>query len=98
MGEGAVTPVALEVVVGNLARVVFIQATQIASLQAAQGQAGGAGGFAELLVLLVFGLAGCFVLWKVYVRVATRWRVVRVVPARGVRVGDIPGSSVGSAG
>ena len=98
MGDGVVTPVPLEAIVGNLARVVFIQATQIASLQAVQGQAGGSGGFAELLVLSVFGLAGCFVLWKVYVRVATRWRVVRVVPARGVRVGDISGPSVGSAG
>ena len=98
MGDGVVTPVPLEAIVGNLARVVFIQATQIASLQAAQGQAGGAGGFAELLVLSVFGLAGCLVLWKVYVRVATRWRVVRVVPARVVRVGDISGSGVGSSG
>ena len=98
MGDGVVTPVALEVVVGNLARVVFIQATQIASLQATQSQAGGGGGFAELLVLSLFGLAGCFVVWRVYVRVATRWRVVRVMPARVVRVGDVPGAGVGSAG
>lgn len=98
MGDGVVTPVPLEVVVGNLARVVFIQATQIASLQSSQSQAGGAGGFAELLVLSLFGLAVCFVLWRVYVRVATRWRVVRVVPSRGVRVGDIPGASVGGSG
>lgn len=98
MADGVVTPVPLEVVVGNLARVVFIQATQIASLQAAQGQAGGSGVFAEVLVLSLFGLAACFVLWRVYVRVATRYRLVRVVPSRGVRVGDIPASGVGSAG
>ena len=79
MPDPTVTPVPLEAVVSGLVRVVFVQATQIASLQ--QARQTGSGWDASSLVLLVFGLAVAYVGWRLYVRVRMAYRLTAVIPS-----------------